>query len=483
MSNDSTRAPRAEPSSPVDRIHAALVALITGGLRPGARLPSTRALVERHRASPITVQRALTRLAQEGLVVTRPGAGAFVAERREKPPETDHGWQAVVLGASAPTLEAFHEVYAPPGPAVIPLGSGYLDPDAQPAAALAAAMTRAARRPGAWDRVPAEGLEALRAWFARQLGNARASDVLIVPGGQNALSTVFRCVAAPGAPVLVESPAHLGTLAAVRAAGLRPIPVPTDEHGVRPELLEAAFRASGARVLSVQPTYANPTGTTLPPERRRAVLDLARRFGAFVVEDDAARDLAIDGVPPPPLVAEDADGHVVSIRSLTKPAAPGLRVAGVCARGPVSRRLVALRVVDDLFVAGALQEAALELVTSPAWTRHLNRLRATLRARRDAAVEAVRTRLPRARLAVVPAGGLFLWLQLPDGVDDVAFARACADRGVQVNPGRAWFPAEPEGAFLRLSYAAAAPDAIRAGVARMGAVRDASVPAGARRRR
>lgn len=403
--------------------------------------------------------------------MTRPGAGAFVAERREPAADIDHGWQAVVLGASAPTLEAFHEMFTPPGPAVIPLGSGYLDPAMQPTGALAAAMSRAARRPGAWDRVPAEGIEALRAWFARQLGNATASDVLVVPGGQNALSTVFRSVAAPGAPVLVESPTHLGTLAAVRAAGLRPIPVPTDEDGVRPELLEAALRASGARVLSCQPTYANPTGTTLPPDRRRAVLELARRFGAFVIEDDAARDLAIDGLAPPPLAADD-DGHVVYVRSLTKPAAPGLRVAGVCARGPVRRRLAALRVVDDLFVAGALQEAALELVTSPAWTRHVKRLRAALRARRDAAVDAVRKHLPRARLAVVPAGGLFLWLQLPAGVDDGAFARACAERGVQVNPGRDWFPAEPEGAFLRLSYAAAAPDAIRAGVARMGGVLD-----------
>ncbi|HYG67683.1 MAG TPA: PLP-dependent aminotransferase family protein, partial [Anaeromyxobacteraceae bacterium] len=422
MADDSTRAPAGEPSSPVDRIHGALHLLIRGGLRPGARLPSTRALVERFRASPITVQRALARLAQEGLVVTRPGAGAFVAERRDRPAEADHGWQSVVLGAATPTLDAFHEVFTPPNPSVIPLGSGYLDHDAQPTGALAAAASRAARRPGAWDRAPAEGIDALRAWFARQLGNARATDVLVVPGGQNALSTVFRSVATPGAPVLVESPAHLGTLAALRAAGLRPIPVPTDEAGIRPELLEDAFHASGARVLALQPTYANPTGATLPSERRRAVLELARRFGAFLVEDDASRDLAIDGPPPPPLAADD-DGHVISIRSLTKPAAPGLRVAGVCARGPVSRRLAALRVVDDLFVAGALQEAALELVTSPAWTRHLKRLRATLRARRDAAVGAVRAHLPGARLSLVPAGGLFLWLELPAGVDDVAFAR------------------------------------------------------------
>jgi DNA-binding transcriptional MocR family regulator len=440
---------------------------VAAELRPGDRLPTTRSLVGRFQVSPITVQHALARLTQEGLVFTRPGHGAFVTERRARPTGADHGWQAVVLGPSPPVLEEFHDVFAPPRSDVIPLGSGYLDMEAQPSGALANAMARAARRPGAWDRMATEGVEALRAWFARQLGDASANDILIVPGGQAALSTIFRSLAAPGAPVLVESPAHLGTLAALRAQGLRPVPVPTDVEGVRPDLLEAAFKASGARVFACQPTYANPTGATLSSDRRSAVLEVARRMRAFIIEDDAARDLAIEGTPPPPLAADD-DGHVIYVRSLTKPAAPGLRVAGVCARGPVSVRLRAEGVVDDLFVAGPMQETALELVTSPAWARHVKALRSVLRSRRDAAVQAVRTHLPQVRLDVIPRGGFVLWLRLPQAVDEVAFARACAERAVQVNPGRAWFPAEPERGFVRLSYAAACADAIRTGVMRMG---------------
>jgi DNA-binding transcriptional MocR family regulator len=458
--------PPSAPSS-TDRVYAELKRRIGAELRGGDRLPTTRSLVERFHVSPITVQHALARLTQEGLVFTRPGHGAFVAERRPRPAGVDHGWQAVVLGPSPPALDEFRDLFAQPGPGVAPLGSGYLDAEAQPFGALASAMARAARRPGAWDRVPTEGIEALRAWFARQLGDATADDILIVPGGQAALSTILRTLAAPGAPVLVESPAHLGTLAALRAQGLRAVPVPTDADGVRPDLLEAAFEASGARVFACQPTFANPTGATLSLERRSAVLDVARRLGAFIVEDDAARDLAIEGVAPAPLAADD-DGHVVYVRSLTKPAAPGLRVAAVCARGPVSVRLRAEAVVADLFVAGPVQEAALELVSSPGWARHLRTLRTTLRARRDAAVEAVRDHLAGVRLDVVPRGGFVLWLRLPDGVDEVAFARACAERSVQVNPGRAWFPAEPEGSFVRLSYAATSVDALRDAIARVG---------------
>jgi DNA-binding transcriptional MocR family regulator len=88
-------------------------------------------------------------------------------------------------------------------------------------------------------------------------------------------------------------------------------------------------------------------------------------------------------------------------------------------------------------------------------------------------VQAVRDHLPQVRLDVVPRGGFVLWLRLPDGVDEVAFARGCAERSVQVNPGRAWFPAEAERGFVRLSYAAASADAIRVGIARMGEVLDA----------
>jgi DNA-binding transcriptional MocR family regulator len=129
-----------------------------------------------------------------------------------------------------------------------------------------------------------------------------------------------------------------------------------------------------------------------------------------------------------------------------------------------------------------MQETALELVSSPAWVRHLRALRSVLRARRDAAVQALRDHLPQVRLDVIPKGGFVLWLRLPEGVDEVAFARACMERSVQVNPGRAWFPAEAEPGFVRLSYAAASADAIRVGIARMGEVLRAPTPGPTRSR-
>jgi DNA-binding transcriptional MocR family regulator len=358
-----------------------------------------------------------------------------------------------------------------PPPGAIGLASGYPDESLQPTGLLAAALGRAARRPGAWARVPTEGLERLRAWFAQEAGGRfRAHDVVVTPGSQAGLSTVLRVLAGPGVPVLVESPTWLGTIAAARLAGARLVPVPVDRDGVRPELLEAAFRATGARVVVCQPLYANPHGASLALERRAEVLRIVHDAGAFLVEDDYARDLALDDRPAPPLAAEDRDGHVVYLRSLTKAAAPGLRVAAIAARGAAGARIRAARVADDFIVAGPLQEAALELVSSPAWRRHRRATAAALTERRDTLVAAVRRHVPGARIDLVPRGAVSLWVGLPDGVDDVAVAAEAEREGVVVSPGRPWFPADPPGPFLRLSFAGAAVDELEPGARILGAV-------------
>lgn len=264
--------------------------------------------MERFRVSPVTVSRAIAQLAAEGLVVTRPGSGAFRAQpRTDVSPPGDTSWQEISLsGDGGPevvprTVDAsgvLITLVAPP-PGVIEFNGGYLHPSLQPERALAAALARAGRRPGAWGRPPTDGLTELRAWFAREIGpSLTAADVLITAGGQSALATALRALAPPGAPVLVESPTYPGMLAAARATGLRPVPVPVDADGVRPELLAAAFRATGARVFVCQPLFQNPTGAVLAPARRGEVVRIAREAGAFVVEDDFARQLVHDDAGP-----------------------------------------------------------------------------------------------------------------------------------------------------------------------------------------
>lgn len=397
----------------------------------------------------------------------RPGRGSFVAANQRDARAEDLSWQAVALGEGRPGEDLVANLLAVPKPEAIPLSSGYLDPELQPADALGAALGRAARRPASWGRVPTEGKEELRAWFAREAGGAlRAGDMTVCAGAQEALATVFRGLGERGDAALVESPTYLGAIAAARDAGLKVVPVPADEDGVRTDLLKAAFERTKAKLFYCQPLHANPHGAVLSASRRAEVMDIVREAGAFLIEDDWARGFTLDGAAPPTLVSQDVDGHVVYVRSLTKVAAPGLRVAVIGARGPAGIRLKNTRSQQDLYVAGPLQEAAIDFVTSPVWRRHLRTVQHALRSRRDALAGAISTHLPGFEVAR-SSGGLHFWVKLPDGIDDVELTAAAAARDVVVFPGRPWFAAEPPGHFLRLTYGGAPEHVLVEGIRRL----------------
>ncbi|MFI7053495.1 PLP-dependent aminotransferase family protein [Streptosporangium canum] len=435
---------------------AAMIREETARLRPGDRLPSSRELMRLHGVSPVTVSRALARLAAEGRVITRPGSGTYVAPAVTRVSGTaDLSWQTVALGDRVVDDAEVRGLLTPPPDDVIPLTGGYLNPALRPAKALSAAATRALRRPDVWALPPLSGIPELRGWFAQEAGgDVTSSDALVVSGGQSALTHAFRALTAPGTPILVETPTYPGALAAARAAGLRPTAVPMDRDGVRPELLAEAFAVTGARVFFCQPTLHNPTGATLTLERRGQVLAIARAAGAFVVEDDYARYFATEPVPPS-MISLDVHGTVVHVNSLTKVLSPSMRVAGVVARGPAARRLRASQVVESFFVARPLQETALEFVGSPAWPRHLAALGAELTTRRNALAAALTARMPAAGIHLLPRGGLHLWVRLPPDRDEETVVEAARRAGVMVSRGRIYYPAEPPGPRLRLTHSAA----------------------------
>ncbi|WP_051963123.1 PLP-dependent aminotransferase family protein [Deinococcus misasensis] len=422
-------------------------------LQAGDSLPSSRTLVAQHQASPNTIQKVFSRLIQEGKAVSRAGKGLFKAEVAPVvTPQQDYGWQSVLLGASPGVQQDFQSLYTPPPTGLLSLGSGYLDSSLQPTQLLAEAMQKASRRPLVWDRVPPEGLPPLRNWFAGKLG-VQASDILITAGAQSALSSIFSVLShLPNTPVLVESPCHLGTLAILRSQGMKPIPIPMDAHGMRPDLLEQVLQHTPARLLACQPTHQNPTGVCWTLERRQEILRICKKHGVLIIEDGAAQDLSFQGAPPPHLVTL-APEQVIHVYSLTKPVAAGFRIAAIAARGPIRQRLSAALVVGDLFVTGVMQEAALEVVTSKRWPKHLQNLQNILQARQQTLTTELKLRLPAWRIHHTPSGGFYLWVELPEGMDDPSFSLQALQKQVQVSAGQAWFPAEKEGAFLRLSFA------------------------------
>lgn len=443
---------------------------------PGAQLPSTRALAARHQAGPVTVQKALRALTAQGLVEARPGVGTFVRAVRAPRP-ADYGWQTAAMGATPAPPTALPVALRTAPNDVVAFHSGFPDRELLPERLVRSALARAARTDAALSRPPAAGLPELQAWFAGELRAATPADVapptsrdvVVLPGSQSGLSAVFRALVGRDRPVLMESPTYWGAIQAATRAGVRIVPVPSGGEGPDPEELSRAFASSGARLLYAQPSYANPTGARWTPDRARQVLEVVRAHGAFLVEDDWAHDFGITSTPSP-VAAMDDTGHVLYLRSLTKSISPALRVAAVVARGAARDRLLADRAAESMYVSGLLQAAALDVVTQPAWERHLRGLRQQLRARRDLLVGALAEHAPQVHVEQVPAGGLHLWARLPDDTDLTRVVAGCEAAGVVVAPGTEWFPAEPTAPFLRLSFAGPDPGGFPAGARILGEV-------------
>ena len=430
---------------------------------PGSQLPSNRALVAEYEASPVTVQKAMRRLIEAGLVESRPGVGTFVRAIRPARP-ADYGWQTAALGTPQARVSMLSSTQRSVAPDAIGLHSGYPASDLLPERAVRAAIVRAARSGAAITRSPVTGMPELQDWFAHELAAAApagitpptARDVLIISGSQSGLSSIFRAVVGTGRPLVIESPTYWGAMLAAEQAGVTLVPVPSGPHGPDPDEVERVLERTGARAFYAQPTFANPTGGQWPSATSDAILEIVRRRGAFLIEDDWAHDLAIDA-DPRPLAAHDDDGHVIYLRSLTKSVSPALRVAAVIARGPARERVLTDRAAESMYVSGLLQAAALDVVTQPAWRTHLRGLRGQLHSRRDLLLDSVREHAPTAHIDTTPAGGLNLWARLPDGTDAGLVVRRAEARGLIIAAGDEWFPAEPSGPFVRLNYSSEDP--------------------------
>ena len=427
----------------------------------------------------MTVQRALRDLTTSGLIESRPGVGTFVRAVRTARP-SDYAWQTAALRSPRARIQAVSTAMRSAPNDVIALHAGYPDRELLPERLVRSALTRAARSESALSRPPVAGLPDLQSWFAQELGAMTPvgvtpptpGDVIVLPGSQSGLSSVFRALATGEQPLLMESPTYWGAIAAAAQAGVRVVPVPASPEGPDPDEVARAFEETGARLFYAQPTYANPTGAQWSTDRAERILETVRDHGAFLIEDDWAHDFGITTTPRP-VAAQDDAGHVVYLRSLTKSVSPALRIAAVIARGPVRERIQADRGAESMYVSGLLQTAALDVVTQPAWRAHLRGVREQLRARRDLLVGSLGNHAPAAHVDHVPAGGLNLWARMPDGTDLERLGVECERRGLLIAPGTEWFPAEPAGPFLRLNYSGPNPAAFPDGARILGEALDA----------
>ncbi|MFB9234628.1 PLP-dependent aminotransferase family protein [Plantactinospora siamensis] len=308
---------------------------------------------------------------------------------------------------------------------------------------------------------------------------ASPEDVVVTVGGQQALDLIARLFLDPGDVVLAEGPTYVGALGVFQAAEARVTHVPMDADGLIPEALEEAIAETArsgrrAKFLYTIPTYQNPAGVTLSEERRERVLDICERAGLLVVEDDPYGQLGFDGEPPAPLRSRRRDG-VFYLSTFSKTFAPGLRVGWILAPHAVRDKLVIANEAQVLCPSPYAQAAVTAYLTTMPWRQQLKVYREVYRERRDAMLAALTDLMPEGTTWTTPGGGLFVWANLPEGLDAKAMVpRAIAARVAYV-PGIGFYADGSGVANMRLNFSFPPPDRIREGVRRLAGVMEQEI--------
>jgi GntR family transcriptional regulator/MocR family aminotransferase len=422
--------------------HALREAVRSGRLAPGSRLPATRALAAQLGVSRGVVVEAYSQLAAEGYLDTRRGGGTRVAEH-PGPPSTSSGVEGRLMVGDRPSVVPRRAVRAAgasavPGPAARhDLRPGLPAVDGFPRAVWLAALTRVLRtipdaRLGYGDR---QGEPELRAALASSLARTRgvrASEehVLITGGLRDALPLLWRLTKARGAKrVGIEEPGWWRIGRALTEAGLTPVPIPADDHGLDPSRLTDL----DLDAIAVTPAHQYPTGAVLGPERRARLVAWARDRGALILEDDYDAEFRYDRQPVGSLQGLAPD-LVAYGGSCSKTLAPALRLGWLVLPSGLVAQLHADDATSPPGTPPTIDQLALaDLIERGELDRHLRRQRHRYRKRRDALLDALARQLPALEVRGA-AAGLFAVLVLPPDADEHAVVAAALARGVALEP-------------------------------------------------
>ncbi|MEV0119249.1 PLP-dependent aminotransferase family protein [Streptomyces sp. NPDC050844] len=339
------------------------------------------------------------------------------------------------------------------------------------AAAFAAVLAEQPER--ALQYSTTEGEPTLRAAIAARFdvrGLATgADDLVITTGSQQALSLLATALIEPGETILVESPCYLAALQAFGFAGAHIVPVPCDEAGIDPAALDELVALHRPKLLYTVPTFQNPTGRTMPAERRAAIADVAARRGLWIIEDDPYGELRFEGERVPWIASyPGAEDRTVLLGSFSKVMAPGMRLGWL--RGPAAllRACVIAKQAADLHTPTVNQLAAARYLADNDLDAHVARVAGEYRVHRDAMLGGLGEALPDGAGWIRPEGGMFVWAKLPEGYDTGALLPGVVKHDVAYVPGAPFYAGEPDVSTLRMCFVTQTPDEIAEGLRRLG---------------
>lgn len=369
-------------------------------------------------------------------------------------------------------------------PDVISFAGGLPGPDVFPIKEFNQACTKVLSEEGslALQYGTTEGYQPLREKIAEitsQYGiGVTADNILITSGSQQALDLLGKTFINPGDKILTEAPTYLGAIQAWNAYGADFVTVPSDDDGMITDALDHALRY-GPKFIYVLPNFQNPSGTTLPLERRVQLVDLAERYGVPIVEDDPYGQLRYEGEHIPAVEVLDCriretnscySGNVIYLSTFSKTLAPGLRLAWVVAPPEVIRKMVLSKQGADLHTATFNQVVAYEVIKNGFLDEHIHLIRKVYRERRDAMLNSLAREMPAGVRWTHPQGGLFLWATLPEEMDTAQIFTEAIKEKVAFVPGASFFPCGGGHNTMRLNFSYATTEQIEEGVGRLARV-------------
>jgi 2-aminoadipate transaminase len=354
-------------------------------------------------------------------------------------------------------------------PGIVSFAGGLPSPKTFPVSEFAAACAQVLQDDpnGALQYAASEGFGPLREMVAEMLPwNVDPAQVLITTGSQQGLDLVAKVLVDTGSKILVESPTYLGAVMAFTPMEPDVVSVNNDDDGIN--LADLSSKAEGARFLYVLPNFQNPTGRTMSEARRAALSETAARLNLPLIEDNPYGDLWFDTPPPAPLTARNPEGCIY-LGSFSKVLAPGLRLGFLVAPKAIYPKLLQAKQAADLHTPGFNQRLIVEVMKGGFLDRHVPTIRALYKSQRDAMLDALARDFPAGNPDTsltwnTPAGGMFLWARLPEGMNAVDLLPFAVEQNVAFVPGAPFYADHGDPRTLRFSFVTPSVDEIQQGV-------------------
>ncbi|MGC1105724.1 MAG: PLP-dependent aminotransferase family protein [Candidatus Acidiferrales bacterium] len=460
-----------------------------GELQPGDRIPASRELADQLEIHRTTVATAYAELESEGLIEGFVGRGTYISRRNAPreftpPPRAQGGplrWEA--LFADERTGDGLSRLMPQVADDTIAFISAKPSEGCFPIDDVRKCANEVLRRAGRniLQLGATDGYEPLREVLLPMLAAdgiaAKESNLLVTDGCQQSLDLLAKAFLRPGDAVVVENPTYPGALSILSGARVRCLPVAVETSrakqsyaGLDVKGVEAALEQNRVKLILVTPDFQNPTGTTLPAEERKKLLDVAARFQVPIVEDHIYARLRLRGTAVPSLKAMDRNGIVIQIDSFSKIAFPGLRVGWCVGPERVIERLRQLKQVSDLHTDQLSQATLAEFAKTGMLEKHLKRMIKLYSRRLDAMEKCLERHLPAGIEWTRVEGGMSVWITLPPGLDAGELLIHARERGVLFVPGRYFFVQNPRLNTLRLGFAGVEEKDIARGLLTLGQV-------------